>query len=160
MTKNDSTMTRYDSVNRLCTARRFVPIIMLLSALGCDSQEVTDDERDTIDSPLVGSWAASSVLVNGVDQVPVGLTLDLFFDEFGTYDIFAGGDSAGLVCDDGQPTCQVTGDYILDSGNLVLDPATPDQITLDYTIGVDRLVLVGVLDGEAVTATFERRETG
>lgn len=145
--------------NRIALALALALVsVTLLATVGCggDSSSPTAPPPPPT-SPILGQWASTSFVVDGVDQVPNGfdLALDLFADA--RYDLFAQNDDLGIICEGGATTCSPFGEFTLSGDQITFDPGEPEELTLSYAVNGDQLTLSGTIDGTSVTATFARR---
>lgn len=129
---------------------------VLLTAVSCGDDDSPTAPPPPPNSSILGSWSATSVVVDGVDQVPNGLQLDLFFEAEPHYDIFATNDNLGVICEGGATTCQASGEFSLTANQITFDPGEPDELTLSYTVSGDQLTLNGTIDGSSIVGTFSR----
>jgi hypothetical protein len=126
-----------------------VTLAILPLTLTCSDDESLAPEAQ----PLFGNWDATAFLVDGFDVVADGADIFVAFYDDGRYHFSAQGDTSGVLCQ-GPPNCSEGGNYEAVGASVVLDPGTPDELSLRFSVSVDRLTLSGSIGGTPVSATF------
>jgi hypothetical protein len=103
---------------------------------------------------LLGSWNATSLVVDGFDLMGDGMTLRFTFSDDGGYTYTVAGDQLDF-CDPG-PNCSDGGDYTATTSQVTFDPGTDDEETYSYTIAGNTLVITATFGGSPLTFTFQR----
>ena len=137
--------TRAMLVAQLCATSIIIPWIA-----GCSD----DDDGTGPNSPLVGSWNATSLVALGNDLIALGMDLTLTLSEAGDYTLDISGDLIG-ACDP-DPSCSQSGSYTNTDTQITLDPGTAEAVTLAYVIQGTTLTLTGAINGTPVSFTFTR----
>lgn len=137
--------TRAMLVAQLCATSILTPWIT-----GCSD----DDDGTGPNSPLVGSWNATSIVALGNDLIALGMDLTLTLSEAGDYTLDISGDLIG-ACEP-NPSCTQTGAYTNTETEITLDPGTAEEVTLSYVIQGTTLTLTGAINGTPVAFTFAR----
>jgi len=138
---------------------RWIPLlvaltsIVLLPACRDDNNDSSTDPGGSND-PILGTWAATSFSVNGVDQVLTGMSVSLTFTET-TYSIGIMGDSNNVICET-TTDCTDGGGFSYTSTTATFDPGTSDEVTLDYTVNGSTLTLSGDIGGVNLLATLTK----
>lgn len=137
--------------------RRTISTAVMALALGVAIAGCSDDgdTAPTIDPAVVGNWNAASFLVQGNDLILQGMGLSFIFGADGSYDVFITNDQGGL-CDPGMTNCSEAGEYTATATQIVLDPGTIDETTLNYSISGTTMTVSAVIDGTSITAVFDK----
>jgi len=133
-------------ITQLCLAG-MVPL-----AAGCndDNNEAAGPDANL---PVVGTWTATSLMVNGEDLVAKGMIMNVTFDDSGVYVFHVVGDLLGLCGDDTE--CNITGDWTGTDNEVTLNPGeTPT--TIDYVTSGDTLTMTGTLAEQPTTIVFQK----
>jgi Lipocalin-like domain len=104
---------------------------------------------------LVGTWNATSLVVDGFDYMDNGMTLSYTFSDGGGYSYTVAGDALGF-CDPG-PNCNDAGDYTATTSQITFDAGTADEETYSYTINGSTLVITATFEGAVFTFTFQKQ---
>ncbi len=112
---------------------------------------------DSFEPPpdLVGTWNATSLVVDGFDVMTEGMTLSFTFSADGAYSYTATNDQLGF-CDPG-PNCTDGGDFTAESNQLTIDPDTVDEETYSYSISGSTLIFTANFGGASYTLTFVKQ---
>ena len=113
-----------------------------------------NDDENNLDAnlPVVGTWTATSLMVNGEDLVAQGMVLNATFDDSGIYVFHVVGDLLGLCGDETE--CNITGDWTGTDNEITLNPGeTPT--TIDYATGA-HADLTGTLAEQPATIVFQK----
>jgi hypothetical protein len=135
----------------LQTVRRSAYVLLsalIPLAIGCG---------DGVEPPpgLVGTWDATSLVVDGFDLMDEGMTLSFTFTSGGEYSYVVTGDLLDF-CDPG-PNCSDGGDIEATGSQVTFDPGTIDEETFSYSIVGTTLTVSGTVDGFTINWTFEKR---
>ena len=137
-------------------AVRLLASTIVVMALALSGACGDDDGTGTNENGLVGSWRATSLVVDGVEMLAgtsLSMTMTIRADD--TYTISASGDTDGVFCE-GTTSCTESGTYIHTSTTFTLCDPGCDEAG-DYTISGDTLTYHIVEDdGTEVTVTFVR----
>ena len=120
---------------------------------GCGSDE--DNTGPGGNSPVVGTWNATSFISQGNDLIAQGMSLTFTFAASGAYTFTVTNDQGGLC--DGPANCTDGGPYTATGTQITLDPATVDEAILNYTITGNTMSVTATIDGMAITATFTKQ---
>lgn len=107
-------------------------------------------------SEFVGTWAATSFIVDGNDIVAAGTAVTFTLTET-TYSSSVANDTNSFFCDPGILACGDNGDLSSTETTLTFDPGTSDAATLNYAVAGDVLSISGTIDGSALTAAFQKQ---
>ena len=139
---------------RMRHASRAAVVLALAAAVvtiqGCNDAE---DPTAPVPSALLGSWVATSVMVQGTDLVTQGMVLSFHFSADGEYSYLVTGDLLDL-CDQGSD-CSDWGEFTASSTQITFDPGSGAQI-MTYSISGDVMTMTGSMGGTSIQATFER----
>ena len=142
----------------LALHRRTIPAAVLTLALGWGIAGCSSEEGGTspgVNPAVVGTWNATSLVVQGSDLIAQGMSLSLVFNSNGTYSFNITNDQAGL-CDPGVADCFDSGSFTATGSQIVLDPGTIDQETLNYSISGTTMTLTATLDLTPITVVLDR----
>jgi len=103
---------------------------------------------------IEATWNVTSFVVMGVDAIANGMTfqMDLSAGDSYTFDI------TNDMIDACTPNadCTVTGSYSHTGSTITIDPGTPDEVTLNYTLQGTTMTLTGSISGTPVTITLTK----
>ena len=119
-------------------------------AAGCN-----DDSEDFLgpSMPFVGTWAATSLTVDGENLIANGMILNATFDDSGVYVFHVESDQSGIC---GEETfCDVTGTWTGTDTQIVLNPGEA-QTTISYVTSGETMTLTGPVGGVESTIIFEK----
>lgn len=144
---------------RLST-RRALPAVMLSlaigwGAVGCSSEETGGPSG--AGTAVIGSWNATTFIANSMDAIAAGMGLLFTFDNTGTYTFNITNDQLDLCDGNVGDSCSDTGDYDATGTQILLDPGTTDEATLNYTISGTTMTVTANIDGTSIAATFDRQ---
>lgn len=113
---------------------------------------------DGVEPPpgLVGTWDATSLVVDGFDLMDDGMTLSFTFTSGGEYSYVVTGDLLDF-CNPGQSACSDGGDIEATGSQITFDPGTIDEETFSYSIVGTTLTVSATIDGSTFMFTFEKR---
>ena len=136
--------------------RSLTLITQCLAGLGVLAASCSDDEEDFLGppTPVVGTWSATSVTVNGEDLIANGMILNATFDDSGVYVFHVIGDAMGL-CGEGVSECDVTGAYTATTTQITLNPGE-GQIVINYVTTGETMTLTGALTGVDATIVLDK----
>jgi hypothetical protein len=120
-----------------------VPIV-----IGCDGTTEPPAE-------LVGTWDATSLLVDGFDLMDEGMTLTFTFTSGGEYSYTVANDQLDF-CDPG-PNCTDSGDFTVSGNQITFDPGTVWEETYTYTLTGSTLTITATFGASTFTFTFAKR---
>lgn len=106
-------------------------------------------------SAFVGSWNATTFVVDGTDIVAGGTTISFSFTE-NTYTFAVTGDTNSVLCDSGVTSCGEGGDLGSTATSIIFDPGSSDEVTFTFNVSGDVLTVSGTIEGSTVTATFQK----
>lgn len=138
--------------------RRFVSATLLSLAVawgvsGCGSD--SDNTRPGVNSAVVGTWNATSFILQGNDLIAQGMSLSFTFAASGDYTFTVTNDQGGLC--EGAANCSDGGPYDASATQITLDPGTQDVTILNYTIVGNTMSVTATIDRTALTATFTKQ---
>jgi hypothetical protein len=139
-------------------AHRVLPLAILSLAVawgagGCGSEE--DNLGPGGNNAVVGTWDAATFIVQGTDLIAQGMSLSFTFTGSGSYSFTITNDQGGLC--DGAADCSDNGLYSASATQIILDPGTIDEATLNYTIAGNTMTVTAVIDGTPIAATFTKQ---
>ncbi len=139
-------------------ARRALPVTLLAAAVawsasGCGSDGNTVGPGGN--NAVVGTWDAATFIVQGADLIAQGMSLSITLSASGSYSITITNDQGGLC--DGAASCLDNGLYSASGTQIILDPGTIDEATLNYTIAGTTMTVTAVIDGTPIAATFTKQ---
>lgn len=105
-------------------------------------------------SAVVGTWNATSFDAGGTELIGLGMSFSFDFATNGSYTITITNDQGGL-CDVGTD-CVETGNYTATDTQIVLDPGTVDESTLNYTISGSTMTVNATIDGTSITVVLNK----
>ncbi len=149
----------------LALHRRTIPAAVLTLALGWGIAGCSSDEGGTspgVNPAVIGTWNATSFVAQGTDLITQGMGFSIVFNSNGTYSFNITNDQSGLVvsleplCDGGAPDCSYTGSFTATGSQIVLDPGTIDQETLNYSISGTTMTFTATLDLTPITVVLDR----
>ena len=120
---------------------------------GCGSD--SDNTGPGVNNAVVGTWNATSFVLQGNDLIAQGMSLSFTFAASGDYTFTVTNDQGGLC--DGAANCSDGGPYNASGTQVTLDPATIDEAILNYTIAGNTMSVTATIDGMALTATFTKQ---
>jgi len=135
-------------------ASTFAAVILPL-VLGCggDDGTGTDDTDDTVGNPLVGTWTATSVEIDGVEAlIGTSLSFTVTMNANETFSESVSGDLDQVICDVGT-SCTDNGTYEYTSTTLSFCDPGCDEVG-QYTIESTQLTYVLVEDGVTFTVVL------
>jgi len=133
-------------ISQLCLAG-MVPL-----ATSCSNNDNNPSGPDA-NLPVVGTWTATSLMVNGEDLIAKGMVLNATFDDSGIYVFHVVGDLLGLCGEETE--CNITGDWTGTDNEVTLNPGeTPT--TIDYVTSGDTLTMTGTLAEQPTTIVFQK----
>lgn len=124
----------------------FAAVVPLV--VGCDGTTEPPPE-------FVGTWDATSLLVNGFDLMGEGMTLTFTFTSGGEYSYTVTNDQLDY-CDPG-PNCSDSGEFVVTGNQITFDPDTVWEETYSYTLTGSTLTVTATFAGATFTFTFEKR---
>ena len=104
---------------------------------------------------LLGTWNATSLVVDGFDLMDDGMTLSFTFSDDGGYSYNVTNDMLDF-CDSG-PNCSDEGDYTVAGSQITFDPGTDWEETYAYTISGSTLTITTTFGGSTFTFTFQKQ---
>lgn len=107
-------------------------------------------------SAFVGTWSATSFIVDGNDVVTTGTSITFTFTE-STYSFTIGNDIGSIFCDPGILACGDNGDIASTETTITFDPGTSEAETINYAVVGDLLTISATIDGLPVTAAFQKQ---
>ncbi|MDH3291309.1 MAG: hypothetical protein OEO20_10595 [Gemmatimonadota bacterium] len=112
---------------------------------------------DGVEPPpgLVGTWDATSLVVDGFDLMDDGMTLSYTLTSGGNYSYVVTGDLSDY-CDPG-PDCSDSGDFTATGTQLTFDEGTAFEETYSYTIVGTTLTISATFGQSTYAFTFEKR---
>ena len=113
-----------------------------------------DDDGTGPNSPLVGTWNATSITALGNDLVALGMDVTLTLTEAGDYTLDITGDLIAFCAP--ETSCTQTGAYTNTETQITLDPGTAEEVILSYLIQGTTLTFTGTISGTPVAFTFTR----
>jgi hypothetical protein len=116
--------------------------------IGCDGTTEPPPE-------FVGTWDATSLLVDGFDLMGEGMTLTFTFTSGGQYSYTVVNDLLDY-CDPG-PNCTDSGDFTVSGNRITFDPDTAWEETYTYTLTGTTLTVTASFGGSTFTFTFEKQ---
>lgn len=131
-------------------AQFILPVV--IAAFGCSDPVDTD-----IQEAFLGDWISTSFVVDGLELMtpPSDFYLSWGFYSDGSYQLIAGVDDIGFICDLGT-SCRDDGDFTFTGNVITLDPGTADEFGFQYSVSGNTLTVSGSVDGTPFSATFER----
>ncbi len=144
---------RVRHANRLVALFVALAFVPLTAGCGGDDGEPTGGNGQA--DPLLGTWTATSFVVDGLDIIAGGTSASLSFFSGGSYSFSVTNDDSGFLCE-GPFNCIDFGDFTSTSSTIVLEPGTVDEISLNYTLSGTTLTLSGSIEGRSVSATFQK----
>lgn len=133
-------------------------VVILPFVLGCgdDATGTDDDETDTEVNALIGTWAATSAMINGVEVlVGTDFAFTVTLKNDATYTLIATGDTDLMVC--GATDCTENYSWSSTSTSVTLcDPGCDPDNVAQYTITGNTMVWTAMDEASTITVTFVR----
>ena len=120
-------------------------------AVGC-----SDDEESGLGPPssaVIGTWSATSLMVNGEDLIANDMILNATFDDSGVYVFHVEKDLTG-ICGE-ELFCDVTGNWTGTETQVTINPGE-EPTTFNYVTSGDSMTLTGPLGGVDATIVMEK----
>ncbi len=147
----------------LALHRRTIPAAVLTLALGWGIAGCSSDEGGTspgVNPAVIGTWNATSFVAQGTDFITQGMGFSIVFNSNGTYSFNITNDPAGApwepFCDGGAPDCSYTGSFTATGSQIVLNPGTIDQETLNYSISGTTMTFTASIELTPITVVLDR----
>lgn len=137
--------------------RRTISAAILTLALGWTVAGCSSDEGGTapgVNPAVVGTWNATSFDAGGTELIGLGMSFSFTFTSAGSYTITITNDQGGL-CDVGVD-CVETGSYTATDTQIVLEPGTAAEETLNYTISGSTMTVNADIDGTLITVVLNK----
>jgi hypothetical protein len=104
---------------------------------------------------LVGTWNATSLVVDGVNLMDEGMTLSFTFSNDSEYSYSVTNDALDFC--DLVANCSDSGDFSATGSQITFDPGTVDAETFSWSIVGSTLTVTATIEGSLFTFTFERQ---
>lgn len=145
---------------RFLRTNRAAAMVTLLGALatavGCTDEIVLGGGPGVPVNPLVASWDATGYTTGGTDLVSTGLSFRLILAADNSYSFIVKSDLDGIICNQGQTACTVTGPFTSTATTITIDAGRIDAFTLNYTIVDATMTWTGTINGAATTVVYTR----
>ncbi|PKL93530.1 MAG: hypothetical protein CVV20_03175 [Gemmatimonadetes bacterium HGW-Gemmatimonadetes-1] len=138
--------------------KRVAVTVTLLGALAtasaCTDEIIIGDGEPV--NPLVATWDATGYTTGGTDQVAAGLSFRLILAANNSYSFVVKSDLDGIICNQGQTACTVTGPFTSTATTITIDAGRIDAFTLNYTIVDATMTWTGTINGATTTVVYTR----
>ncbi len=145
---------------RFLGTKRAAVTVTLLGALAttvaCSDEIVLEGGPVVPVNPLVAEWDATGYTTGGTDQVAAGLSFRLILASNNSYSFVVKSDLDGIICNQGQTACTVTGPFTSTATTITIDAGRIDAFTLNYTIVDATMTWTGTINGATTTVVYTR----
>ncbi len=145
---------RVRHANRLVALFVALAFVPLTAGCGGDDGEPTGGNGQA--DPLLGTWTATSFVVDGLDIIPGGTSISFSLISGGSYTLSVTNDNQTTFLCGGSFNCSDSGDFTSTSSTIVFDPGTVDEFSLNYTLSGTTLTVSGSVEGQSVSGTFQK----
>lgn len=145
---------RFLRINRL--AATVTLIGALATTVACNDEIVLGGGPVVPVNPLVANWDATSYTAGGTDLVAAGLSIRLILAANNSYSFVVKSDLDGIICNQEQTACTVTGPFSSTATTITIDAGRIDAFTLNYTIVDATMTWTGTINGVATTVVYTR----